>query len=143
GAAVDAARGLVYASGGDSGTVAVFSLATGDRRAVIDLASARHPGAFTTGLALSPDGRFLYALDLAHYRLVTIDTLRREAVGSTAVGRNPLALALAPDGRRAFVANMGTFEYAFLGPGGPPRGLSFPAFGYPSRDAREGATVEG
>ena len=74
--------------------VAVFSLATGARVAAIDLSTHRHPGAFTTDLALSADGRHLYALDLAHFRLVAIDTARREAVGSVTVGRNPLALAL-------------------------------------------------
>src|SRR3989442_8474786 len=96
GAAVDTARGLVFASGGDTGVVAVFSLATGARVVAIDLSTAQHPDAFTTDLALSPDGRRLYALDLAHFRLVAIDTERREAVGSVAVGRNPLPPAPRP-----------------------------------------------
>jgi YVTN family beta-propeller protein len=145
GAAIDTTRGLVYASGGDSGVVAVFSLATGARVVAIDLSTTQYPDAFTTDLALSPDGRFLYALDLAHYRLVTIDADRREAVGSVAVGRNPMALTLSADGRRAYVANMGTFQYSLLEwPGGKdPRGLPFPPFGYPSREAREGTVVEG
>ncbi len=145
GAAVDTARGLVYASGGDTGVVAVFSLATGARVVAIDLSTAQHPDAFTTDLALSPDGRRLYALDLAHFRLVVIDTERREAVGSVAVGRNPMALTLSADGRRAYVANMGTFRYALLETpaGKDPRGIPFPPFGYPSREAREGTTVDG
>jgi len=143
GAAVDTRRGLVYASGGDSGVVAVFSLATGARVVAIDLSTDRYPNAFTTDIALSADGRWLYALDLAHFRLVTIDTDKREAVGSVAVGRNPMALRLGPDGRRAYVANMGTFEYSLLEwPNGKdPRGLPFPAFGYPSREAREGTVI--
>jgi YVTN family beta-propeller protein len=145
GAAVDTRRDLLYASGGDSGTVAVFSLTTGARIASIDLSTERQPNAFTTDLALTPDGRHLYALDLAHFRLVSIDTERREAVGSVAVGRNPMALTLAADGRRAYVANMGTFEYALLEwpDGKDPRGLPFPPFGYPSKEAREGTTVGG
>ncbi len=145
GAAIDTARGLVYASGGDSGVVAVFSLATGARIVAIDLSTSQYPNAFTTDLALSPDGRWLYALDLAHYRLVTIDADRREAVGSVPVGRNPMALTLSADGRRAFVANMGTFQYSLLEwpDGKDPRGLPFPAFGYPSREARDGTTIEG
>jgi YVTN family beta-propeller protein len=145
GAAVDTARGLLYASGGDSGVVAVFSLATGSRLAAIDLSTSQYPKAFTTNLALSPDGHFLYALDLAHYRLVAIDADRREAVGSVAVGRNPMALTLSADGRRAYVANMGTFQYSLVEwpDGKDPRGLPFPAFGYPSREAREGTTVAG
>src|SRR3989442_1513528 len=111
----------------------------------LDLSPAQHPDAFTTDLALSPDGRRLYALDLAHYRLVVIDTERREAVGSVAVGRNPMALSLSADGRRAYVANMGTFRYALLETpqGKDPRGIPFPPFGYPSREAREGTTADG
>jgi len=145
GAAVDTARGLVYASGGDSGVVAVFSLATGARVLAIDLSTTQYPDAFTTDLALSPDGRFLYALDLAHYRLVVIDALRREAVGSVGVGRNPMALRLSADGHRAYVANMGTFQYSLLEwpDGKDPRGLPFPPFGYPSREARDGTNIGG
>jgi YVTN family beta-propeller protein len=155
GAAIDTERGLLYASGGDHGVVAVFSLATGARIVAIDLSTAEERDSFTTDLALSKDGRWLYALDLAHFRLVTIDTTRREAVGAVRVGRNPMALRLSRDGRRAYVANMGTFEYALVegahGPDAPrrepsnhdPRGLPFPPFGYPSREAREGTTVDG
>lgn len=145
GVAVDTARELVYASGGESGTVAVFSLATGARVVSIDLSTAEQPNAFTTDLALSADGRVLYALDLAHFRLVAIDTARREAIGTVRVGRNPMALALAADGRRAYVANMGTFEYAALEwpDGKDPRGLPFPPFGYPSREAQDGVTIGG
>src|SRR5262245_17674289 len=114
GAAVDTSRGVLYASGGDSGTVVLFSLATGAPLATIDLNRSRQKGAFTTDVALSPDGRFLYALDLGWFRLVTIDTTRREAVRSVRVGRNPMALSLSADGRRAYVANMGTFEYSLV-----------------------------
>jgi YVTN family beta-propeller protein len=145
GAAVDTDRGLLYASGGDTGVVAIFSLETGARLLAVDLSTARHRDAFTTDLALSPDGRWLYALDLAHYRLVTIDTVARESVGEVSVGRNPMALTLSADGRRAYVANMGTFEYSLLEwpDGKDPRGLPFPAFGHPSRAAREGTEIEG
>jgi YVTN family beta-propeller protein len=145
GVAVDTRRDLLYASGGDSGVVAVFSLRSGARIAAIDLGADQQPGAFTTDIALSPDGRVLFALDLAHYRLVAVDAERREVVGAVTVGRNPMALTLSADGRRAYVANMGTFEYSLLGwpDGKDPRGLPFPPFGYPSREARDGTTVAG
>jgi YVTN family beta-propeller protein len=146
GAAVDTERGLVYASGGDNGTVFVFRLSDGGRVAQVDLSSPEHPDAYTTDIALSPDGRFLFALDLGHYRLVTIDAVKREAVGSVGVGRNPFALALSPDGRRAFIANMGTFQYSFVETREPfddLRGVTFPPTGYPSKEAREGTIAEG
>lgn len=146
GAAVDTARGLVYASGGDNGTVYVFRLANGGRIAQIDLSTPEHSDAYTTDLALSPDGRFLFALDLGNYRLVTIDTAKREAVGEVGVGRNPFALLLSRDGQKAYVANMGTFQYSLIEtrePQDDPRGIGFPPTGYPSKEAREGTVVEG
>ena len=145
GAALDTARRFLYASGGDDGRIAVFGLDDGAPAGSIELSTKEHPDAFVTDIALSPDGRFLYALDLAHYRLVVIDAIERVVLASVGVGRNPFALALTRDGRRAYVANMGTFQYALVEtrPGDDPRGLTFPPFGYPSREAREGTVVEG
>jgi DNA-binding beta-propeller fold protein YncE len=145
GAAVDSASGLVYASGGDDGRVAVFRLADAAAVGQIDLNARALPDAFTTDLALSPDRRWLYILDLAHYRLVVVDTAARAIAASIGVGRNPFAVVVSPDGRRVYVANMGTFEYSLVEtrPGDDPRGLSFPPFGYPSREAREGTEISG
>src|ERR1051326_1686371 len=46
GAAVDAKRGLIYASGGDTGVVAVFSLESGARLLAIDLSTAAERDSF-------------------------------------------------------------------------------------------------
>lgn len=145
GAAVDTARRLIYASGGDDGRIAIFGLDDGAPTGSISLSTPAQPDAFLTDIALSPDGRVLYALDLAHYRLAIVDTAARAVRGSIDVGRNPFALAVTPDGRRAYVANMGTFRYGTVEtrPGDDPRGLKFPPFGYPSREAREGTVAEG
>jgi len=145
GAAVDTARRLLYASGGDDGRIAVFGLDAGGPAGSISLSTPARPDAFLTDIALSADGRLLYALDLAHYRMVVVDAVERVVLSSIGVGRNPFALALTRDGRRAYVANMGTFQYRLVeaGSGGDPRGLGFPPFGYPSREAREGTVAEG
>jgi len=71
---------------------------------------------------------------------------RREAVGEVGVGRNPFALLLSRDGRKAYVANMGTFQYSLIEtrePQDDPRGVAFPPAGYPSQEARDGTVVEG
>jgi YVTN family beta-propeller protein len=145
GAAVDTARRLIYASGGDDGRIAIFGLDSGVPAGSISLSTPERPDAFLTDIALSPDGRWLYALDLAHYRMVVADAVERVVLSSIGVGRNPFALALTRDGRRAYVANMGTFQYGLVEapPGGDPRGLGFPPFGYPSREARDGTVAEG
>ncbi len=145
GAVVDTTRDRLYASGGNDGSVIVFRLSTGERLERIDLSTEEYPDAFTTDIALSPDRRWLYVLDLANYRLVVLDTSTLKAVASVGVGRNPFALALTADGSRAYVANMGTFQYSLIEtrPGDDPRGIPFPPFGYPSREAREGTVVDG
>ncbi len=145
GAAVDGARDLLYASGGNEGTVVIFRLSTGELLRRINLSTEQYPDAFTTDIALSPNGRWLYVLDLANYRLAVINTFTRQVVASVGVGRNPFALALTADGSRAYVANIGTFQYSLIEtrPGDDPRGIPFPPFGYPSREAREGTVVNG
>lgn len=145
GAAVDNARDLLYASGGNEGTVVIFRLSTGELLHRIPLSTEQYPDAFTTDIALSPDGRWLYVLDLANYRMVILNTRTRTVVSSVGVGRNPFALALTDDGSRVYVANMGTFQYSLIEthPGDDPRGIPFPPFGYPSREAREGTVIDG
>jgi YVTN family beta-propeller protein len=145
GAAVDTPRRLIYASGGDDGRIAIFSLDAGVPADSISLSTPAQPDAFVTDIALSADGRLLYALDLAHYRMVVVDTVARAVLSSIGVGRNPFALALTRDGRGAYVANMGTFRYSLVETrsGDDPRGLGFPPFGYPSRESREGTVAEG
>jgi YVTN family beta-propeller protein len=56
-------------------------------------------------------------------------------------------MALSADGGRIWVTNVGMFEYPLL-PGVTPdnrerAGLSFPAYGVPSKEAEEGTTAEG
>jgi YVTN family beta-propeller protein len=145
GAAVDTARGVVYASGGNSGGIVVFALADGQRLGEMPLDGGGYADSFPTDIALAPDRAHLYALDLANYRLavVNLETSRVEA--SVGVGRQPFAVRLSPDGCRAYVANMGTFQYSLVeeADGMDTRGLAFPPFGYPSREAREGTRAEG
>src|ERR1044072_9186284 len=77
--------------------------------------------------------------------LVVLDAARRQVVGSVPVGRYPYALAVV--GEKVYAANIGLFEYS---PVPPPddqrfdkRGLTFPPFGYPSEEARDGVEFEG
>jgi DNA-binding beta-propeller fold protein YncE/uncharacterized caspase-like protein len=61
------------------------------------------------GLAVSPDGQFLYAADIANGRIVKLSTTTREQVGDALrVGVRPSRLALTPDGAKLYVANTGS-----------------------------------
>jgi DNA-binding beta-propeller fold protein YncE len=138
-----------YVSEGDNGVIGVFDLASGKRTGAISLdgnfQGKSYKDSLPGELKLSPDGKWLYVLDLAHFRMVVIETTGRQIVASLPVGRLPFALALAPDGARAYVGNIGMFQYSIL-PGYDPNharetALDFPPFGFPSPEAQEGTTI--
>ena len=141
----------LYDATGDSGAVDVWSTATWQRTARIELNGAaggrEYAESFAANLALSHDGRFLYAIDQGNWRVVVVDTVSRERVASMATGANPLALALSEDGRRLYVTNSGLFEYKPIEGARQEdtlhTGLHFPPFGYPSKSARRGVRAEG
>lgn len=107
---------------------------------------------FAATLILSSDGRTIYALDQANWRVVIVDAESGKRLASIATGSYPFGLALSADGRRLYVTNTGLFEYTTLpditAEAGDEdqrmaKGLRFPPFGYPSKETREGAVVEG
>lgn len=141
----------LYVSEGNNGRIGVFDLATRRRIDSLSLDQTLEGRAYRDSLTgeiqLSRDGRFLYALDLAHYRLVIFDTARRRMLASLPVGRLPFGLALSPDDQWAYVSNVGMFQYSLV-PGYDPRdpkdtGIDFPPFGFPSPAADVGAMVSG
>jgi YVTN family beta-propeller protein len=111
------------------------------------LNGASYEQSFAATVLVSKDGRILYALDQANWRIVIIDTAECNLLASVPTGRYPFDIALSPDGNRLYVTNVGIFEYSLI-PGASQdapieTGLKFAPFGYPSKAAREGATAEG
>jgi len=151
GAAIAPDNRTLYVSEGNNGKIGIFDLVTHQRLLSLSLdgtyGGATYKNSLTSTLMLTPDGRRLLALDLAHFRLVVMDTQSKQILSSTVVGRMPFGLALSPDGQRAYVSNVGMFQYSLV-PGYDPSdpkhtGLDFPPFGFPSAEAKQGATVEG
>ena len=149
GVAVGPDNRTLYVSEGNNGRIGIFDLVTHQRLYSLSLdgpfQGKTYANSLTASLELSPDGRHLNILDLAHFRLVILDTDSKQVVSSLAVGRMPFGLALSPDGKFAYVSNVGTFQYSIV-PGYDPNrpketGLDFPPFGYPSKEAAEGVTV--
>ena len=141
----------LYLSEGNNGRVGIFDLITHQRRGSLSLDGLFQGEIYSHSLSgelqLSPDGRRLLVLDLAHFRLVIFDVPSQQMLASLPVGRMPFGLALSADGQRAYVSNVGMFQYALV-PGYDPKdvrhtGLEFPAFGFPSSEAEKGATVNG
>ncbi len=140
-----------YVSEGDTGKIDAYDLQTGVRSQVIDFdrefngRAYRH--SFTGALALSPDGKLLYALDLAHFELVGIETPGGNILWRVGVGRLPFAVAVSPRGDRLYVSNVGTYRYSVV-PGFDEKragetGLDFPPFATGTREAEEGTVVAG
>lgn len=152
----------LFWSGGDGGTVMVFDVEKAEKIGDIELNGSSSgvdwEDSYAIDVKCSPDGRLVYVADVTNFRVVVADAASREVLSSVRVGRYPYALA--PVGNKVFVANIGLFEYSpipplpaekaftYGGEGGrarlpDPRGLSFPAFGYPSKEARDGVEFEG
>ncbi|MGP8234767.1 MAG: YncE family protein, partial [Limisphaerales bacterium] len=139
----------LYWSGGESGAVMIFDVASGTRQGEVELntelGTRTYEGSYIMDLKVSQDGRFLYCADVANFRIVVVDLETRGVVGSVPVGRYPYALAVT--GSHVYAANIGLFEYSPVGPPGTNafdnRGLTRPPFGYPSKEARNGVEFEG
>ena len=136
----------LYASSGNQGSVFVFDLAERKRVATIKLNDATYQNSFLGELRLTRDGRRLYVLDQANYRIAVVDPAKREVIESLPAVRAPFSIALSPDERRLYVTNVGVFRYSLIegyDPKDPKRtGVSFPPFGYPSEDMKRGVIVE-
>lgn len=140
----------LYWSSGEHGGVYVVDVAT--RRIAEEISlnvalngSSPFVDSVAMDLQLSPDGTALYCADVTNFRLAVLDTRARRLVGSLPVGRYPYSLAV--EGSRVYVAHIGMFEYSPIPKPtdgvSDPRGLTFPPFGFPSREAEVGVTVEG
>ncbi len=151
GVAYSADGTLLYDATGDTGAVDVY--ATRDWRRVgripLDgvVGSTTYAHSFAASLTLSPDGKRIYVIDQGNWRLVAIDTSSQRKLWSVPTGANPFAVASSGNGSRLYITNSGLFEYQTV-PGVDAQallktGLKFPAFGYPSKQAREGAVVDG
>lgn len=165
GVAIAGDNRTAYVSEGNNGQIGIFDLRKGQRTDSMDLngsflgiiefdlskglrINSMNLGESLTGdLKLSPDGRYLYALDYAHFRLVVFDTHSGRMLAGVPVGYLPFGIALSPDGRTVYVSNAGMFRYSLV-PGYKPKdswttGLTFPPFGFPSREAMQGVTING
>ena len=141
----------VYLSGGNTGEVVYFDLSSGKSAARVSIngefAGQEFKDSFSGDLAVSRDGKRIYVIDRANFRLVKLDVDQRKVAGSVKVGRLPLGLALSHDEKKAYVANVGLFEYPLV-PGVTPEGgemnmLPYPPYGIPSREAEEGVDFQG
>ncbi len=132
----ESTRSRVFVANESSNSVTVID---GDSYQVVATVDARNHA--THDLAVSRDGRWLFATNLASGRLSAINTRALETVASIATGDRAHVVTLTNDNRQAWVANIGdntisivdTTSFRILGTigvGKGPTGLTF------SRDGR-------
>lgn len=135
----------LFVSEGDTGRVRLIDWKSGRRKHVFHLNDGGFRDSYSGDLAYDARRELLYVVDQANFRLAIFDTKRKRPLASVRVGRMPFAIALSPDGSRAYVTNVGMFEYKPLPGADTARpittGIPFPAFGFPSAEAREGTKV--
>jgi DNA-binding beta-propeller fold protein YncE len=136
----------VYVSEGNSGRVRLMDLATGTGRKIYNLNQNGFGDSYSGDLAYDAERGLLYVLDQANFRLVIFDTHKGRLVSSLAAGRLPFGISLSADGHTIYISNLGMFQYSPI-PGADSAharetGLPFPAFGFPSQEAREGVRRE-
>lgn len=136
----------VYVSGGSANKIFLFDLKKGEKIDSIDCALIDGDRDYTHGylgdLALSRDGKTLLAVDQIGFRLLIIDTETRTVRHNVPTGRYPFGVTFSPDETRAFVANVGMFEYSPLKSLDPENikatAANFPTSAFNSREMREG-----
>jgi YVTN family beta-propeller protein len=80
-----------------AGPLTVIDTATRTAVASITVSTGQY------GIALSPDGRWLYVADAGDTDLTVVDTTTNRRVRQIALNSGPFSLVLTPDGKRAFV----------------------------------------
>ncbi|MFQ5772056.1 MAG: YncE family protein, partial [bacterium] len=150
GLAISPDNKLVYVAGGQENKVFLFDLATGNKIGFIDCNFSSQEIEYLNGyigdLVLSQDGRSLYAVDQMNFRMIILDTEKREIKHNVPVGRYPFGIALSPDGKKVYVANVGMFTYKKISGidehNLKDTALKFPPFAYLSSEARDGIKID-
>jgi len=140
----------VYVSGGQENSILVFDLQTGQKIDSIDCSicadSTDYPDGYIGDMTLTKDGRYLYAVDQMNFRIAVIDTHSGKVIRSVGVGRYPFGITLADDEKKLYVANVGMFKYSKIGnieaTSDYKHALSFPAFGYNTKEMINGITTD-
>ncbi len=108
----------VYLSGGDNGAVIVYDIEKFQRLDSISLNgivdSVDYEDSFTADLLLNESNNELLVLDRGNFRMVRIDLTTHKITASVKTGRQPFGLAISPDKKTAFVANVGMYDYPLI-----------------------------
>jgi DNA-binding beta-propeller fold protein YncE len=142
---------ILYLSGGDNGEVILYDIQKLEKLDSISLngivANKDYVDSFTSDLVINDENNELLVLDRANFRMVRIDLTTKKITASIPVGRQPFGLALSPDHKTAFVANVGVYSYPLI-TGATPKNLdslliSHHPYGDNTKESINGTIVEG
>ena len=101
----------IYAGGGATGAVHEFSYTNGEAKLLRSIKA----GDFIGDVALSPDGRLIYAADLFANQIVVINPQSGRVIDRLKCGRRPYRILFHPDGKSYFVsswADASVYQYS-------------------------------
>lgn len=140
----------LYVAGGQENLIYVFDLTSGAKVDSIDCryrdAQVDYTHGYIGDLVLNADGSRLFAVDQINFRMIIVDPIAGELLASVPVGRYPFGITLSPDGREAYVANVGMYEYQWIPSFDPENpvetALPYPPFAYQSPEAKDGIATD-
>ncbi len=149
GLAISPDDNFVYVSAGQKNGIYIFSIKDGKKVGFISCfvkGEEYDSTGYIGDLAITKDGKKIFAVDQINFRVVIIDVPQRKAVKSVTVGRYPFGIVLSKDEKTVYVANVGMYKYSRIKNKNNPKslgeGLSFPPFAYLSKESEEGVTVD-
>ena len=136
----------VYVAGGQQNKIFVFEIGTGKKLGEISCNQSFDGTDYSDGyigdMVMNRDGTILYAVDQIGFRMMAIDTKKNSVISNTKTGRYPFGIALSPNEKNVYVANVGMFEYSYIKSLDKNNlnetALKFPAFAYGSKEMVEG-----
>ena len=146
GLAISPDNSKVYVAGGQKNRIYIFDLNTFKKLGEISCDKSFDDTDYSDGyigdMVLNKKGDRLYVVDQIGFRMLVIDTERKEVIHNVKTGRYPFGIALSPDEKTVYVANVGMFEYSYIKTLDKKRlietALRFPASAYGSKEMKEG-----
>ncbi|HOY05743.1 MAG TPA: hypothetical protein PLO67_10105 [Saprospiraceae bacterium] len=137
----------VWVAGGSANKLFCFDLKSGQKTDSILCAQPDNPDGYLGDMVLSRDGSVLYVCDQSNFQLLVADIGSHRVINRIPTGRYPFGVALSPDQKTVYVANVGMFEYQPLKPaiaaGANTKGADFPTSAYGSEEMKTGYSANG
>jgi YVTN family beta-propeller protein len=146
GLAISPDNSKVYVAGGQQNLIYIFDLKTFKKIGEISCNKSFDDADYSDGyigdMVLNKKGDRLYVVDQIGFRMMVIDTEKQQVIHNVKTGRYPFGIALSPDEKTAYVANVGMFEYSYIKSLDKSRlketALRFPATAYGSEQMKSG-----